>query len=58
MLSGLFVSYFGMKTSKVLEKLDISTELRYYLEMKLNAYDGAIPDKAKSILSAFDWAIK
>ena len=42
----------GMETYKALEKLDISTELRYYLESKLNVYDG-LPAEAKVILSAF-----
>lgn len=53
-----FRIYSGMKTYKVLEKLDISTELRYYLESKLNAYDGALPAEAKVILSAFDVTFK
>ena len=42
------------ETYKVLEKLDISTELRYYLERSLNArpHNGPLPTDAKAILSA------
>ena len=49
-----FREYYAIKTYKVLEELDISTELRYYLKNELGVYDSELNDDTKAILSAFN----
>lgn len=49
-----FRYHYSTKAYKVLKELDISTELRYYLESKLGAYDSKLDDETEAILSAFD----
>ena len=48
-----FRIYYGTETYQILEKLDISTELRYYLESELRPYNRPISTEDKVILSAF-----